>query len=122
MKQVALYIILFSYTLVILKPVTPYISDAVAHVFFYAQHMATVHYQNGKFHVHREIIDNAKKTASDKESESPSSKKQNSANDHIVLAQRHQVINLSSVKAYHILASSSLMYTNISGDYPPPRI
>lgn len=104
-----------------LKPVTPYISDAVAHVFFYAQHMATVHYQNGKFHVHREIIDNAKKTASDKESESPDFKKQNSANDHIVLTQLLQTIHIYTVTVYYVIPSSSLLYTNICSDYPPPK-
>ena len=69
-----------------LKPVLPYVSDFIGHVFFYTQHMAMVHVVNGKMHIHKEITDYAKKEASQKQL--PSSKKENSANDHISLQQK----------------------------------
>lgn len=119
MKKAALYILLFSYTTVMLKPVAPYISDAVAHIFYYSQHMATVHYENGKLHVHREIIDNAKKD--DPAKENPSSKKENSANDHIGFIQTDDQKNLRITTDHIIPFSSSLTCNYLRGDFPPPR-
>lgn len=119
MKQVALYIVLACYSLLMLKPVTPYISDAIAHVFFYAQHMATVHYQDGKFHVHREVIDIAKKTASDKETNAL--KKNNTVTDHILVQQREneQLPDLKNI--FEFSALEKLACNHLAGDYPPPR-
>ena len=103
-----------------LKPVVPYISDAVAHIFYYSQHMATVHYQNGKLHVHKEIIDNAKKN--DPAKESPSSKKENSFNDHISLLQKNKQPCFHEINNYRIPYSSSVSAIYLHSDYPPPRV
>ena len=119
MKKIALYIILFSYTTIILKPVSPYISDTVAHIFYYTQHMATVHYQNGKLHVHKEIVDNAKKN--DPAKESPSSKKETSSSDHISLLQNYGQQALYKLTKYNIPYAPTLLYNHLRGDYPPPR-
>ena len=81
MKRITLYILLLSYSALMLKPVSPYISDTIAHIFYFAQHMATVHYENGKFHVHKEVIDVAKEEAAPKDQ--TSSKKDNSISDHL---------------------------------------
>ena len=102
-----------------LKPVSPYISDTVAHIFYYTQHMATVHYENGKLHVHKEIEDNAKKNEPAKESNS--SKKENSANDHISLQQKQSIQALMVNKSYQIPASANLLTNYLAGEYPPPR-
>lgn len=119
MKRIALYIILLSYTAVILKPVTPYITDAVAHIFYYTEHMATVHYEDGNFHVHIEVMDNAKKTESQKEL--PSSKKDNSTIDHIGLQQKelNSPVYAKSIRRFPL--SPSLLYNYLAGEYPPPR-
>ncbi len=120
MKKIALYIILFSYTVIMIKPVSPYIADTVAHIFFYAQHMATVHYQNGKFHVHREVIDNAKKTAN--QTESPASKKDNSTSDHIALQQKTDSVTAQTQIFYFQQRASALPNSYLEGIYQPPRI
>ena len=120
MKKLLLHILLLSYTVVMVKPVLPYISDFAAHTFYYAQHMATVHYQNGKFHVHREIIDNAKKN--DPAKENPSSKKGDSVNDHISLLQNNKQPCFHEINNYRISYSSSLPSSYLQADYPPPRV
>lgn len=120
MKKAALYLLLFSYAMVIVKPVAPYVSDAVAHIFYYSQHMATVHYENGKMHVHQEIADNAKKEQPTKEI--PSAKKENAANDHICLQQKQSVQSLSVMQSYPIPSASGLLNLYLSGEYPPPRV
>jgi hypothetical protein len=105
--------------MVMLKPVSPYISDAVAHIFYYTQHMATVHYENGKLHVHQEIVNNAKKNGPAKES--PASKKENSATDHISLQQKQALQAIAVNKTYPITASANLLINYLAGEYPPPR-
>lgn len=102
-----------------LKPVLPYVSDLVNHVFFYTQHMATVHYENGKYHVHKEIVDNAKKEASQKEI--PASKKENTTADHTVLQQKETPTALLMNRIMQIPVSTSLQHNYLPGDYPPPR-
>ena len=120
MKKFILYTLLLCYTITILKPVLPYVSDFVSHIFFYTQHMATVHIENGKMHIHKEIVDNAKKETSKKEL--PSSKKENSANDHISLQQRESAIDFGLKKSSQIPATPSLLYNYLPGEYPPPRV
>ncbi len=119
MKKTALYFLLFSYAMVILKPVAPYVSDAVAHIFYYSQHMATVHYENGKMHVHREIVNNEKKDQPSKEI--PASKKENSANDHISLQVKQSVQSIPVIRSYQIIATASLLNNYLAAEYPPPR-
>lgn len=119
MKKAALYFLLFSYAMVILKPVAPYVSDAVAHIFYYSQHMATVHYENGKMHVHREIVNNAKKDQPAKEM--PASKKENSTNDHISLQQKQSLKALPVIKSYQIPLAANLLNNYLAAEYPPPR-
>ena len=41
--------------MVVLKPVSPFIADTVEHILNYTKHMATVHYENGKYHLHTEL-------------------------------------------------------------------
>ena len=81
--------------------------------------MATVHYQNGKFHVHREFIDNAKKDEPTKDS--PSSKKESSINDHTVCLEAHEYKPLIQNKKYPITAVSSLLAVDLRDNYPPPK-
>ncbi len=59
MKKAAAYIFLFVYVVIFFKPVTPIIANAISHAFFYSQHMATVHFENGKMHLHKEMIQKA---------------------------------------------------------------
>ena len=102
-----------------LKPVSPYIADAFEHIFNYSQHIATVHYENGKYHVHKELVDNAKKNNPAKET--PASKKENSANDHITVQQKQTIRFLSANISYQFSSATKLINNYLAGDYPPPR-
>jgi hypothetical protein len=81
--------------------------------------MATVHIENGKMHVHKEIVDNAKKEASQKEL--PSAKKENTANDHISFQQKESATALVLNSIFQIPVSVALQHNYQPGDYPPPR-
>jgi hypothetical protein len=119
MKQIALYIILFSYSIVMLKPISPYVSDAVEHFFNYTQHMATVHYENGKYHVHKDLVNQAKKDNPAKENST--TKKENSQNDYIVIQQKQCLQGLLLNISYPSSSASDLINNYLAGDYPPPR-
>lgn len=43
------------YAFALVRPILPVVKDVVAHTFFKMQHMATVHVENGKYHVHLEL-------------------------------------------------------------------
>ena len=49
------------YTFGLIKPTIPLIKDVLAHTFFEKLHKATVHYENGRYHLHIELNDEAQK-------------------------------------------------------------
>lgn len=72
-KKIVVYIFLYSYALALFKPIMPVVEDMIAHTFFKMEHLATVHFENGKYHVHMQLANEARQqspakgTASEKE-------------------------------------------------------
>jgi len=121
MKKLLLHIILFSYAIVIVKPAFPYLKDAVNHLLFFKQHMATVHLENGKYHVHAEVTKNAKEENSSKSV--PIFKKENTSTDHIFCkANTNELIIFSNIQKYIGVAGNNLSAGSLQYNYPPPRI
>lgn len=58
--------LLFIYSFAVVQPFIPVVKDAFAHVFDNVNHMATLHYENGSYHLHVEMKKegDAKKEAS----------------------------------------------------------
>jgi hypothetical protein len=104
--------------MVMLRPVSPYIADTFEHIFNYTQHMATIHYENGKYHVHKELVDNAKKNDPAKDN---AAKKENSTNEHIAFQQEQSTGLLPLIISFRITSATSLFNNYLSGDHPPPR-
>lgn len=75
-KKPVIYILLLFYVAVQLKPLTAVVQDVIGHTFFKMQHIATVHYENGHYHLHTELetINNEEKAAN-KTTQKPSSEK-----------------------------------------------
>lgn len=122
MKKLLLHILLLSYTVVLLKPVLPYVNDFIGHVFFYAHHMATVHYENGKYHVHYETAKNAREEKSDKTPFS-SSKKDNGSNEYILTSAKQPVFCITIIDTrYHITTTPEIVSGTFQINYPPPRV
>jgi hypothetical protein len=74
-KRFAIYILLGFYVLSQLKPMAVVIEDVLAHTFWKAQHMATVHYENGHYHVHMALNDISKEEQHTPQQKAPSSQK-----------------------------------------------
>ncbi len=50
-----MYTLLCVYSFALLKPIIPVVNDVFAHTFYKLEHLATVHYENGKYHLHTEL-------------------------------------------------------------------
>lgn len=105
MKNIIIYILLFFYVAVQLRPLTAVVENIIAHTFFKMQHMATVHYENGHYHLHTDL-----KTINDDENtinktpQKPSSQKVNEKTD-------NQLFTEINFKFY---SNSSLIPTTIT--------
>jgi hypothetical protein len=121
MKKFILHIVLLSYSIVMLKPAIPYVSDFVGHVFFYAKHMATVHKENGKYHVHFGTAKTATEENSGK-TPAPSSKKETSTNEHIITTVKQPAIFIATViTKYPAISPAGTVNGAAKNNYPPPR-
>lgn len=61
--KITLYLLLAVYAFALVRPILPVVTDVVAHTFFKMQHIATVHVENGKYHVHIELEKASEKPA-----------------------------------------------------------
>jgi hypothetical protein len=122
MKRLFLYIILTSYTALMLKPVLPYVKDGIEHIFFFAQHMATVHYENGNYHVHYETAKSTKEENSNNPSPNSSSRKGDSNSEQVLTVSLSHEVNISiCIAEYHAAAVPALLHPIKDIYYPPPR-
>lgn len=110
------------YTIVIFKPVLPFITDCISHALFYSQHMATVHYENGKYHVHYEAAKNAKEDATGKTASSSSSKKNTAPTEYLSMATVYVDLIIHYFSNSHSSSIAPSLMSGISqNNYPPPR-
>ena len=119
MKRGILYLFLFTYSTVMFKPVLPYITDFIAHILFFKDHLQTVHAHQGKFHAHTAVAEGAKNDQSGKTTDN--FKKDNFGSDHIIISTAKRPVQNSSNK-YTYSLSSYLITREIPYDYPPPRV
>jgi hypothetical protein len=54
-RKITLYTLICIYSFALIRPAMPLVNDAVAHIFFKMEHLATVHFENGKYHIHAEL-------------------------------------------------------------------
>jgi hypothetical protein len=121
MKKLLLHIILFSYAIVMFKPAFPYLNDIIAHALFYQQHMATVHLENGKYHVHKEVVKNVKEENSGKNS-LPEKKKNSNIYEYLGSVKKSLLpVSTLSALIYAIHAKQYSISPYLAYNYPPPR-
>jgi hypothetical protein len=68
LKKAVIYLLTLAYLFVQMKPLTAVFCDLTAHIFFKASHMATVHYENGHYHLHAELEQSAKEQKDERSS------------------------------------------------------
>lgn len=119
MKYFLLYLLLISYGISLVRPVMPYFRDAVAHVFWYSEHLTQVHYENGKYHVHLEVIHESKKTGSSQSGVPDKDKKELSEHMPAVYpVSMDRGISIQHLITYY---PATLLPGFSAGNTPPPR-
>ena len=120
MKKGIVYIVLIAYVALLCKPVMPYVADEIAHAFWYSQHMATIHVENGKYHVHKQVVEESKKATPNKDIELL--KKYSSESEYLIFSiastsQKYTLVN--DKKFTGVIFSICNQVLDI--DAPPPK-
>ena len=121
-KTIAIYILLVFYIVVQLRPILPMAQDVVAHTFFKMQHMATIHYENGNYHLHSDLKTiNDDENASNKTSQKSSSEKSEKNNNELLTQLNFNFYSNSSLIPTTITSvlDVSLGFTQLQ--YLPPK-
>jgi hypothetical protein len=118
MKFTIAYYLLLLYSLVILKPIVPIVSDAVSHVFDEAIHIATVHAKYGSHHLEKELANAAN---------------DNGKNHNAIMSEENVAVHLSTTeysysfylfipeKIYPLSRLHNLKIVVIPTQAPPPK-
>jgi hypothetical protein len=120
MKKAVAYIILVAYSLMLMRPAMPFVADILAHTFWYSQHIATVHFENGKYHVHYQVMDESKKSFPEKDQRSI--KSETSTSDHLITALEFNFSFPVLDKKRFVNLLVHLPQPDSWGNYPPPKI
>ena len=122
MKRLSIYLILFVYAAAQLKPLTAVINDALAHTFWKVQHMATVHFENGHYHLHNELKKISEEDKSSSTDKVPSNEKSNETNSNQIVHELNFDFEITSVLIPEIITpnkNSVSGFTKINS--PPPK-
>ncbi len=120
MKRIILYLIGFSYLIIILKPVLPIVSDAVAHVFWKLEHISTVHSHDGDNHVHQEIM---KTEAQDRSGKTTApSRYEVSVNPHLIVKISYDFSLTPEIQTHNIAPLFYYPQASLELDDPPPKV
>lgn len=99
------------YTFGLIKPTMPLVKDLLAHTFFEKSHKATVHYENGRYHLHLELNEDAQKSES----------KQNTTfSSNEVLASHTKSDELKLKHFFKTISEINSPYINVSTDVNIP--
>ncbi|MBC7867584.1 MAG: hypothetical protein H7X88_08615 [Gloeobacteraceae cyanobacterium ES-bin-316] len=120
MKNFWVSILLFSYSLVLFKPVFPYVSDFISHLVLYKTHITSVHHEQGKSHVHKELVKIAIDFEDQKIPLSP--KEDNKGNEHITyVCESPVLIQVFYLSRYRMIGNPSLLLGTHKPTFQPPR-
>jgi hypothetical protein len=105
-----------------LNPVIPVFKDLAAHLFWKAEHMASVHFENGTYHVHAELAEAAQKEESKSPTTTPSNNKSvEMLADHILTDSCMLNPVEFDVPTYFISLSGKISSAYLSRFGPPPE-
>jgi hypothetical protein len=111
--------LLVVYTTLLVKPVFPYLIDATQHIFNYSEHITTVHFENGQYHVHNQLKEETKKNK--QQNESANFKKDGSQTEYIFSKEIKTLQILYRLKTKRYYTASKLVSLHLANDYPPPK-
>jgi hypothetical protein len=105
-----------------LKPLTVMINDVLAHTFWKVQHMATVHYENGHYHLHTELKTISEESNDSTQEKVPDSEKSNEDTSNQIVHEFNYDFATNSILFTGVVMTDQDVlngYLNISA--PPPK-
>lgn len=120
MKRFLSYSLLCIYATVMVHPVMPSLADAFSHILNYSEHIATVHVENGRQHVHYEYMEAAKKNSDENGAANNLAKKADNSNEHIMNKVSPAIPLSGDVATQTIYFLHYSPQTAISKDLRPP--
>jgi hypothetical protein len=97
----------------------PYLSDLIAHTFYNAEHVKTVHFENGKYHVHHELVKLAQKNTGDEND--GYLKKISLPDEHLITTTSFSFFNPYFPHNYLPAVLQSITPVCMDAVFPPPR-
>jgi hypothetical protein len=122
MNKTLVYLLVFVYAFTILRPLSPLLNDFIAHTFWKMEHLATVHFENGTYHLHAELTEAANK----EEPKAPATSHSNTKSvelltDHILTDSVVLIPFDFGYSAYFIPLSENVSSPYLSRFGPPPE-
>jgi hypothetical protein len=114
----AFYLLIF-YTLAMCKPVLPLVQDELAHIFWKAQHIATVHHYHGDHHAEVEIAEAAHEEENNKLP--ATSKTPEPVSIHITSPIVYNIQQPILQKEKYSIITSNVSTVSLDKHYPPPK-
>lgn len=118
MKIVAAYYFLLLYTFAVCKPILPLVQDELAHIFWKAKHIATVHHHHGDHHAQDEIVE-----AEHKENDKQPAKTKTSepVSFHTVVEIIYSISQPTIHKQQFAVNNYNVSTVSLDKYYPPPK-
>ena len=110
---------LICYVINIGKPVIPAIADLLAHTFWPYQHINTVHFEHGKYHLHQELKEVAGKSESEKATNTTQTEQ--SPNEHVAVAAFYSFPRILLILDLIAINKSFIETFYSTNEYPPPK-
>lgn len=101
------------------KPVLPLIQDELAHTFWKAKHITTVHNHHGDNHAEAEIAEAAHEEEQDKSA--TTTKASEPLSVHIVMHSLHSIPQINAAKQKFTISDSDFLSISMDKQYPPPK-
>lgn len=60
MKSTVAYYLIILYSIAVCKPIIPVVADFLGHALWHQKHITTIHHENGKDHLHYELLEEKK--------------------------------------------------------------
>ena len=98
----------------------PFLIDASQHILNYKEHKTAVHFENGEYHVHYELIKKSKKDIPQKDA--TKLKKDVSQDEYIFQNELKSAPVVYKLKLHCLKPSSNLLTKLLTDDDPPPKI
>ena len=119
MKTIAAYFFLLLYTLALCKPILPLVQDELAHIFWKAEHLATVHHHHGDHHAEEEIAEAEHEENADKQP--ATTKTSEPVSVHIVVETFYGISQPTIHKQQFAVNICNISTVSLDKFYPPPK-